>query len=210
MTWQDVSPATALAMKLELWARDRWRWVRECVWTQDEADGGAVKRIPEKEYLAHVCRTFRKHPVTAIPKSRRMMLSWIMLALHLHLALFQPRSAIFVQSKKQTDSAYLIGDARMMFIYRHLPDGVPWPRVRARKNELTFSNGSMVRAVGEGPEQLRQYTITAILCDEFAFWARARSSWTAIRPALQGGGTATLVSSAAPGFFASMVEGRME
>ncbi len=148
----------------------------------------------------------------AIPKSRRMMLTWIMLALHLHMALFIPRSAIFVQSKKADDSDYLLGESRMMFIYRHLPDWMRaygLPTARYKQYNLMFSNGSTIRAIAQGADQLRQYTATAVMCDEMAFWDRAAETWRALRPIIQGGGKVTLISSAQPGFFEVVVNGRL-
>ena len=147
----------------------------------------------------------------AVPKSRRMMLTWLMLALHLHMALFTPRSAIFVQSKKAEDSDYLIR-SRMLFIYGSLPGWLKsfgLPSVTSKEFLVTFSNGSSVRAVSQGADQLRQYTATAVLCDEIAFWERARETWRALRPIIQGGGRVTLISSAAPGFFEAVVKGEL-
>lgn len=206
-----MSDDAALVAKLvDKWARIPWTFVRDACFTQDEADEGRVKAFPDNPYLRHICDTWSVYKMLAIPKSRRMMLTWIMLALHLHLALFVPRSAIFVQSKKAEDSDYLLGDNRMLFIYRHLPDwlhGYGLPTVQRKQFNLTFSNGSIIKAVSQGADQLRGYTATAVLCDEIAFWERAHETWRALRPIVQGGGRVSLVSSAAPGFFEAVVKG---
>ena len=140
------------------------------------------------------------------------MLTWIMLALHLHLALFTPRSAIFIQSKKADDSDFLLGDSRMLFIYNNLPEWLRaygLPKVERKQFQLKFSNGSIVRAVSQGADQLRQYTATAVLCDEVAFWDWAEDTWRALKPITQGGGRVTLVSSAAAGFFERVCKGEL-
>jgi hypothetical protein len=143
-----------------------------------------------------------------------MMMTWVMLALHLHLALFTPNSAIFIQSKKYIDSDYLLGEARLMFIYRNLPKWLHrygLPSITTQKQGLLqFSNGSMIKGIGQGADQLRQYTATAVMIDEIAFMEQAESTWTAVRPVLQGGGRCTMISSVAPGFFQRMCYGQLE
>ncbi len=194
-----------------LWSEYPWSWICDCVETVDEADEGRSKRVPRLEYLRYVVEQWSrsKGRILAIPKSRRMMMTWLMLALHLHLAIFNERVAVFVQSKKREDSEYLLGETRMLYIYRHLPDVLDWPEVRTKDGALLFSNGSQVIPVGQGSEQLRQYTATAILCDEVRSWDQAEDTWTSLRPTIQGGGRITLVSSAGPGFFSRVVEGRL-
>jgi len=198
------------AAQIELWARDPWQWIADCVWTQDEADQGAIKRLPLHPYLQVVVERWQRSTLLAIPKSRRMLLTWVMLACHLWQAIFFPRSAIFIQSKKEDDSDFLMGDKRMLFIYRRLPERFRWPGVVDKHCSLEFDNGSYIRGVAQGPDQLRQYTATAVLCDEMAFWDRAADTWTALKPVIQGGGRVAMISSAGPGFFQRIVEGRIK
>ena len=205
-----MNDAQMVARVVDKWSRNPWAFIRDACRTVDEADNGAVKRFPDLPYLRHTCETWEKHKMLAIPKSRRMLLTWVMLALHLHLALFTPRSAVFVQSKKADDSDYLIGDNRMMFLYNNLPKWLHrygLPQARYKQYQVSFSNGSIVKAIAQGPDQLRQYTATAVLCDEIAFWEQAASTWRALKPVIQGGGRVTLLSSANPGFFQVIVDG---
>ena len=205
-----LSVKDALLMT-SLWGRYPWAWLCDCVETIDEADEGMAKPIPRLAYMRYVVERWQRSRgrILAVPKSRRMMMTWLMLAVHLHLALFTERVAVFVQSKKREDSEYLLGESRMLYMYRHLPEVVEWPSVRTKDGALLFSNGSQVIPVGQGSEQLRQYTATAILCDEVRSWDQAEDTWTSLRPTIQGGGRITLVSSAGPGFFARVVEGRL-
>ena len=195
------------ALQIERWSRDPWQWIIDCCWTMDEADDGKVKQFPDKEYLRHVCEVWQREPLLAIPKTRRMMLTWVMLALHLWAAMFRPNSAVFVQSKKAEDSDFLLADKRMMFIYNHLPAGYPWPVASYKQQNIDFDNGSYVKAIGQGADQLRQYTASYAMLDEFAFWEQAEDTWGALKPIIQGGGKVTLISSAGPGFFQRIVEG---
>jgi hypothetical protein len=198
--------------QIDFWANHPWEFIRDNMLTIDEADSGKTKAFPDLDYLRKVCETWQTHKLLAVPKSRRMMLTWIMLALHLHLALFNPNAAIFVQSKKAEDSYYLLGDNRLLFLYRSLPKWLfnyGLPTVSSKQGWLNFSNGAMIKGIAQGPDQLRQYTATAIMCDECAFWEQAETTWRAIRPVLQGGGRATLISSAGPGFFSRVVNGEL-
>jgi phage FluMu gp28-like protein len=205
-----MNDAQLAAKVVDKWARHPWAFVRDACLTQDEADEGKIKKFPDLPYLRHICEVWQANKMLAIPKSRRMMLTWLMLALHLHMALFTPRSAIFVQSKKAEDSDYLIRDKRMLFIYNHLP---AWtrnfglPEAKNKEFLVSFSNGSEIHAVSQGADQLRQYTATAVMCDEIAFWEKAADTWRALRPIVQGGGRVTLISSASPGFFEVVVKG---
>ncbi|GHV45876.1 hypothetical protein FACS1894204_06260 [Synergistales bacterium] len=200
------------ARAIDKWARSPWAFVRDACVTIDEADEGKVKRFPDLPYLRHICEVWSANRMLAIPKSRRMMLTWLMVALHLHLALFTPRSAIFVQSKKAEDSEFLLKEERMLFIYNNLPGWLRacgLPTVTSKEYLLKFSNGSVIKAVSQGADQLRSYTATAVMCDEIAFWERAGETWRALRPVVQGGGRITLISSAHPGFFEAVVKGEL-
>jgi phage FluMu gp28-like protein len=211
---QELTNAEIAALTIERWKTDIWGFIHEACLTIDEADSGKVKAFPDLDYLRIICEVWEREKLLAIPKSRRMMLTWITLALHLHLAMFTPNSAIFIQSKKYLDSDYLLGDNRFLFMYRNLPQ---WffqfggPKLTQRtQGLLRFSNGTMIKGIGQGPDQLRQYTATAIMIDEIAFMEQAESTWTAVRPVLQGGGRATLISSVAPGFFQRIVYGQLQ
>ena len=62
------------ALQVEIWARDPWQWMMDCVWTLDEADGGKIKRLPNKPYLQRVVEVWQSERLLAIPKSR--IFSW--------------------------------------------------------------------------------------------------------------------------------------
>ncbi len=152
------------------YGEDPWLFVKECCRTKDEADGGKVKSMPDKGYLRYVTEVWREESLLAIPKSRRMLMTWLFLCLHLWAALTRPNAAVFIQSKKQEDSEFLLGEDRLMFVYRQLPQEFPWPaleKAMAGKSGkgyayLRFANGSYVAAVGQGPDQLRQYTASRV------------------------------------------------
>jgi hypothetical protein len=204
-------------LEWESWSKDPSPFMDDCIITRDEADDGEVseKRMPKKEYLYHVDKCFVQYPILAIPKSRRMLMTWRLLALHLWYGLFNANREIFIQSKKAEDSAYLLGDKRLMFMYNRLPTRHNWPKVmRTIKGQggvgfdlIELSNGSSYKAIAEGADQLRQYTASRIYCTEMAFWDRAEATWTSLKPTIQGGGKIVIDSSANPGFFEKLVTG---
>lgn len=209
----------AKAAKWLRWKRNPTLFIDECIWTRDEADAGQVKKFPQKEYLHRIDQLFISEPILAIPKSRRMMMTWRLLALVLWEALFHRNMTIFIQSKKAADSAYLMGDDRIMFMYGKLPAmGLGfWPKVERKIKDndgkgyetVQLSNGTSFFAVAEGPDQLRQYTASRVYCTEMAFWGTAELTWTALRPTIQGGGKIVIDSSANPGFFQRLIEGTL-
>lgn len=164
-------------------------------------------------YLENIARRWEKAdpPILLVPKSRRMRISWLMVALHTWLAVTHRGAAVFIVSSKEEKSAELV--SRCEHILRYVPRvafRVPGFRVHRRPPRIEFpSLGSQIVGIPEGPDQLRQFTATAIYFDEFGFWKWPRASYAAARPCIEGGGRLTIVSSAAPGFWKSLVSGEV-
>jgi hypothetical protein len=59
------------------YARDPWAWACDLVLTQDEADQ-TVKPFPRLEYVRELLELLRREPLVALPKSRRMFVSWLL------------------------------------------------------------------------------------------------------------------------------------
>lgn len=199
-------------MEIKRWRESPWDFIHDCCLTRDEADNGAVKHFPDKDYLRRICDLAEKEPLLLIPKSRRMMMTWCCLAIILWEAMFKENQVIFVQSKKFDDSCYLLGPDRLMFMYENLPhDRHAFPKLTKKISSdkgysvLNFSNGTRFMAVAEGPDQLRQYTASRVYCTEMAFWDSAELTWIALRPVIQGGGKILIDSSANPGYFSRIV-----
>lgn len=182
-------------------------------------------RLEPIAYLPFLARQWQAapnpDPVLAIPKPRRMLLSWLMAATHTWLPLFHPYVNAFLISTKEEKSGELVN--RCAHILAMLPERAGWPAslvprwtpghfVPGTRHPLVVSfpdTGSAIRGVAEGPDQLRQYTATAILADEVGTWKWPRATYTAMQPCIQGGGKIALVSSAYPGFWRSVVSGEL-
>jgi hypothetical protein len=202
---------------------DPYRFLTECVWTLDQATS-QVRRFPTYDdpaqgcecmpggcanYVQHVTNRWLQNKRYLVPKSRRVLVSWTMVALHCWLARFYPGSTIAFVSRKQglNDSegaAELV--RRVKFIEEHLPmeiEPLPFQYNFARIKYPSIN--SEIIGVAQGADQLRQYTLTAIFADEMAFWELAHDTYSASMPTLEGGGRFTGVSSANPGFFKQAV-----
>ena len=182
---------------------DPWHFCRDCVWTKDEATG-MVRRYPDHEYAELLTRRWQTQPLLAVAKSRRMVVTWLFVALNYHLARFTPLSKVAFMARKlgrtETEgSCELV--RRALFIHRHVPASLPATEVEYSIGLLRFSNGSEIVALGEGEEQARQHTFSSVMADEVAWWEHAYDTWVALRPTVEGGGRITAISSAGPGFF---------
>jgi len=182
---------------------DPWAFVRDCVWTRDEATG-QVRRYPPHEYAELLVRRWQSLPIVVVAKSRRMVVTWLFVAVNYWLARFSPLTKIAFMARKlgrtETEgSCELV--RRAQFIHRHVPAVVPAVECEYSIGLLRFPNGSEIVALGEGEEQARQHTFTSVLADEVSFWEHAYETWVALRPTIEGGGRITAVSSAGPGFF---------
>lgn len=190
--------------------RDPWEFATKMVFTKDEVDRkNPIKRFPsDMSYQKLYMRLWQKYPKIAVPKSRRMMMSWTNIVLYVWDTMFNVgRQQAFV-SKKETDSHELIERAK--FILEHLDyEYIPkdlFPKFNCKFGELAFPEiESRIMGFPSGADQLRQYTFSGMLFDELAFWDNAEDAYASSVPTIEGGGRMTLISSPSPGFFKKLV-----
>lgn len=193
---KEASLVKDIAGNMKRWHADPWAMIKDgVIWTLDQVDlNQPVKRFPANPWLLPIVREWQSNNLIAIPKSRRMMISWLMIYLHLWLAVWHPGVAAFMVSESERKSIELID--RVDFILRHIPDNVMLkPKMTRKQNRIDFPGiDSYIMGVPEGENQLRQYTATALMFDEWAFWERPMESLAAAKPCIQGGGRLTIVS----------------
>lgn len=213
-----------------------WPFLRDCIWTLDQIKG-AIRPLtdglvndpdPSCDCAPHGCLNYLHHLINrwgqvalhlrpervfAVPKSRRMRVTWTLLACHLWLAWYRPGSMVAIQSqklgKKETEGAAELV-RRLNFMASRVP-------LNCRPCPFTYTFGlisfpdinSECVAMAQGPDQLRQHTCTAIFADECAFWEEASESYAASLPTTEGGGCLTMVSSANPGHFKLLVHDQL-
>lgn len=158
------------------------------------------------DYLLYIASLWWNHDLLAVPKSRQLRMTHLMVNLHGWLAMFYPGQRIAIQSKKEEDAdATLQRLVRSFEIMRREWPAMPWPRMRYKYANGIFEHGSIIKAVAQGPDVVRQYTFSAIFSDEMAFQLDAEDAYTAAIPTIEGGGKFTAVSTANPGFFEELV-----
>jgi hypothetical protein len=205
---KQVSEAVYLE-RLARVRRDPWEFLK-LVRTKDQVDfANPIKPYPtDLVYAKLYTRIWQREKLMAVPKSRRMIMSWTNVALALwETWLFQGRAAAIV-SKKEDDADELL--QRCKFIIDNLDyDYIPrelFPQYEYAYCNLRFPEvQSDMRAFPQGADQLRQFTFSSILADEMAFWERAEDMYSSAKPTIDGGGRFVANSSAGPGFFQRLV-----
>lgn len=193
---------------------DPWEFSKY-VFTKDESDKNSPKkRFPyNKAYVKLYFRILQKETRVAVPKSRRMMMTWINVIFHLWDAMFHEGRHIAIVSKKEDDADWLL-QKRFKYIYENLDpiiDRSLIPKMEDKYCLLEFPEiGSVLQGFPQGADQLRMYTLSRIFADELAFWAKAEETYSASLPTLQGGGSFVGISSPAPGFFKKLCLDQLE
>lgn len=182
--------------------------------TIDEAETNPTQRIklvPYKdEQVQIIASTMQRERVLWVPKSRRMLLTWLNAAC-LVWESFQPYYHGFIQTLEAEKADWLVRE-RVWLIYQLLPEwfkyiatkGKPQATYKFGKFEIPGIN-SKIWGVAQGADKFRAYTASRVFIDEAASQPEFEVSWTAILPLLEKGCRATVVSSAEPSFFGRVV-----
>lgn len=190
--------------------QDPLAFLTHCVFTQDEVDRrNPVKEAPmERGYLKCITALWTDLVSGRIPgnvlivdKSRRMWVSWLFKALHLHHAFTNISRRVGVVSKKAEDSYNHLRD--MEFIWKNIPDSIYpekyRPKIRTKEGYIFFDEiDSSIHGIASGPDQTRQYGFSCLFFDEFDFWEQQEPTYGAAEPTLKGGGVLTIATTHAP------------
>jgi hypothetical protein len=184
-----------------------------------------IKPFPDKEYIKILVDLWMKERLLLIPKTRQMMLSWIIVGLYLWDTQFHKGRLTFFQSKKADDADALIRRAKHIwdqeprFLKRYYEDGKfyelkanPQHKGLHVEGKLLFpSIYSEIRGIPEGGDVIRMHTASGIMSDEMAFQPAASEAWTAARPTVSSKGRFTGISTAEDNtFFEAMVFDKLE
>lgn len=182
------------------YGRRPWEWVTEQVYTIDEASQERV-RWPDKAYLKDLFAVLQAEQMIAIPKSRRMMVTWAVAAYAVHQARFFPGHAVFIQSETESKSAYVV-DQRCRYIEENIqpePYRRTFRSVRTQQGlvgVMTYEQtGSYIKAVAQGGDVLRSYTPSILILDEADFQPEAHAAVVAAIPFAEKNAKIILVSS---------------
>lgn len=220
---QASASDTKAEILCELSRRSFWAHLALFVYTHDE---NAVKlRIKPFSPLAmykrmadffderHPDGTW-KHPLNAIPKSRQLMVSWIVMAREDWCCLHNQNSYCFVISENRPKAADQI--KRLRTIHQKYP---PWfleycgqQRARPLKDGFVYQNASIIESIEQRSGRgVASYVVTMGFSDEAAHQMFFERNWTALRPACKPSTQIFLASSANPSyFFTNIVRDRMD
>lgn len=207
-------------IRYQQFREDPWKFLSFCVFTHDEVDQDfPIKPFPvHLDYLRFLTLMWVRNKRLAIPKSRRLTVSWTFIALALWDVIFHKgRSWAFV-SKKEEDSKELV--TRAHFILTHIPPDMIAPDLlpKLKRGEMQSSPPVMefpeiyskIMGFPSGGNQLRQRGFSGILEDECAFWDDAEAAYASAEPTIKGGGRMVMVSTRYPGFFKKIVYDQLD
>lgn len=202
---------------------DPWLFLKHAVFTKDEIDEHEpIKHYPSHfMYLFFVVQMWIKFKKLAIPKSRRMTVSWTFIALAVWDCIFHKGRSWAFTSKKEENAKELV--ERAEFIVKHIPPDMISPdlipkikggNMQSSPPVLSFPEiHSKIQGFPQGGNQLRQYGFSGILEDECAFQEESEDTYAAAEPTIKGGGRMVKVSSRAVedgGFFKKIVFDKLD
>ena len=174
-------------------------------------------RFPDKPYFPRLFELLRSERRLFLPKSREMGLSWAVMGYVVWACQWNPNIHAIVQSEHAAKSVDLVGGRGLPGYCLTLweqQDGLlkvlhplTKPPGDMAGDLMTWENGSSIRAVASGANQVRQYHPAIVVLDEAAFLPEAAASYdTAEAVASQ----IVVVSSAGPSWFGIVCQGILD
>lgn len=183
------------------YATDPWAWLTEQVITVDEATQRALPWPADKPYLQEVLHALQTERLLVLPKSRRMLVTWLLGAWGAWHARHRPHHAVFYQSENEEKAAFIV-DKRCAFIEDHLRDPcfrLPYKSIKTAEGligKLTYRDtGSYLWAIPQGDSAVRTFTFSILVMDEADFQPEGRAALQAALPIAEKGAQLILTSS---------------
>jgi hypothetical protein len=139
-------------------------------------------------------REMRDNRFSIILKSRQMGISTLSAMFSLHSMLFNDEFKILVIATKQEVAKNLTGKVQLMFenLPAFIKQGISV--VTNNRMELTFSNGSGIKAVASSPNAGRSEGLSCLIIDEAAHIDHIEEIWASAQPTLSTGGKCIMLS----------------
>lgn len=161
-------------------------------WMQKKTEPWAP--LPDKPYFRWLFERLMKLNRGFFPKSREMLLSWIVVGYCTWRCQFFPQTEVIFQSQKEDKVQDFIsgragspGYARTLWEQQEDWMRRAHPLAKKRSEDmpgtiLAWKNGSIIRGVPSGADQIRQYHPTIVVFDEAAWLEAFRDSYDAANP----------------------------
>jgi hypothetical protein len=188
-----------------------WTWLSLFTETRDNhwKESGfstPYRPFPKHAYFPYVLEEIHQEPVYFIEKSRDMMISWLVVGYFTHAAMTTLQREVLLQSQKEEKAWELVEYAKTLYSRSHpaIRDRFPLskPLKLQPKSELRFANGSVIRGIPEGADQIRSFHPWGLMMDEAAFQPKAGESYDHAVSVCK---KIVVVSSVAPGWFSDFV-----
>lgn len=177
----ELAARAAVELKNRQYAADPLLWCMEQVQTQDEATQQLLRFPVDKVYLEDLFHVLQTKQMVAIPKSRRMFVSWAISMYFLHKIRFFPHWNVYWQSLTEEKAAYIV-DQRCRLVEDHIDPlfQKPYKAIRTKTGsvgKLTFlESQSYMLAIPQGDDQIRSLTPSALVMDECDFQPEAHKA----------------------------------
>ena len=137
---------------------------------------------------------FQLHKYVVVLKGRQLGLSTLVAGYALWKMIFTSDFKVLVLATTQDTAKELVSKVQLM--YEKLPS---WIKRTAKEDvfnklELTFTNGSQIKAVSSSEKSARSPSISLLILDEAAFIDKMEEIWTAAQATLATGGDCIMLS----------------
>lgn len=195
-----------------------WEWVKYVRTNDNHDDSNPIKPLPlHKPHIILAFTFLLGCPRLVIPKSRQIMISWVMATFAVWCAWRRPLTEVLFQTKKEDDAFAMVsqGDkdplgGRMSFIWNHLPGWLTDRNIKSGRGnkvgELVTDKASRILAIPAGPTQVASHSPFLFMSDEAALQEDFEDTYYRIMPAVKGGGRFVAASTANPSFMAELIK----
>ncbi|NQT34727.1 hypothetical protein HQ587_06015 [bacterium] len=169
-----------------------WSWIKVNIYTQDAT--GGFKKFPDYSFTRGLIDALTAQRILIVCKSRQMMATWSVCAWMLYRALNEEPGVYLMLCKGERDSRELLKRLRIM--YSLLPENIRIQEEMTRNSdrEVVFASGSRILSLPATEEAPRMHSPSGVFWDEMAFTSHSDGIWTAVKPAIDSGGSFVGVS----------------
>jgi hypothetical protein len=151
--------------------------------------------IPFKtyDYQKRCVNDFQKHRLNIVLKSRQLGLSTIAAAYAVWLAIYHRDKNILIIATKLPTAINFIKKVKVALA--GIPDWLKITKtVTETKSEISFDNGSQIKAIPRSEDAGRSEALSLLIIDEAAFISSFSEIWTGLQPTMSTGGSAIILS----------------